>query len=131
MSTVLVVDDQAELRQLFQRVLESQGYQIVCAANGQAGLAMLDATNPQLILLDMAMPQMDGITFLRNLRQKPKFQTVPVIVLSGLMSREQIRTARELGVTDTLVKAEFTMKELRNRVARLLPPPTAGLKASA
>jgi len=131
MSTVLVVDDQAELRQLFQRVLESQGYQIVCAANGQAGLAMLDAIHPQLILLDMAMPQMDGITFLRNLRQKPKFQTVPVIVLSGLMSCEQLQIARELGVTDTLVKAEFTMKELRYRVARLLPPPTAGLKASA
>ena len=113
MSTVLVVDDQAELRQLFQRVLESQGYQIVCATNGQAGLAMLDRANPQLILLDMAMPQMDGITFpARSCAQKPKFQTVPVIVLSGLMSREQIQAARDLGVTDHLVKAEFTMKEL-------------------
>jgi CheY-like chemotaxis protein len=131
MSTILVVDDQAELRQLFQRVLESQGYSLVCAENGQAGLAMLDAVDPQLILLDMAMPQMDGITFLRNLRQQPRFQTLPVIILSGLMSREQIQAARELGVTDHLVKAEFTMKELRNRVARLLPPPTASLKASA
>jgi two-component system alkaline phosphatase synthesis response regulator PhoP len=131
MSTVLVVDDQAELRQLFQRVLESQGYRVVCAENGHAGLAMLDTVNPQLILLDNAMPQMDGMAFLRNLRKRPRFQNMPVIILSGLMSREQIQAARDLGVTDHLVKAEFTMKELRNRVARLLPPPTADLKASA
>lgn len=131
MSTVLVVDDQAELRQLFHRVLESQGYRVVSAENGQAGLDVLDSIDPQLILLDNAMPQMDGITFLRNLRQRPRYQTIPVIILSGLMTREQIQSARDLGVTDHLVKAEFTMKELRNRVARLLPPPTAGLKASA
>lgn len=131
MSTLLIVDDQAELRQLFQRVLETQGYHVVLAANGQAGLDALDAVNPQLILLDMAMPEMDGITFLRRLRQRSGFATVPVLILSGLISREQLQAARELGAADHLVKADFTMKELRSRVAGLLPPPRQVFKASA
>jgi len=131
MSVVLVVDDQAELRQLFQRVLETQGYHVVGAETGQAGLAVLDVVRPQLVLLDMSMPEMDGITFLRALRARPGYENVPVIILSGMMSRQQVQAARELRVADMLVKAEFSMKELRARVARHLPPPTLGLKASA
>src|SRR5579862_640930 len=63
MSTVLVIDDQPELRMLFQRVLESQGYTVLTAANGQEGLDSLDEHAPGIILLDMAMPQMDGLSF--------------------------------------------------------------------
>lgn len=121
MSTILVVDDQAELRQLFQRVLEGRGWRVTLACNGQEGLDAVEAGAPDLILLDMAMPKMDGLEFLRLLRGRPQWKTLPVIILSGLMSPEQIRAARELGVTDQLVKAEFSMKELRTRVARHLP----------
>jgi CheY-like chemotaxis protein len=123
MSKVLVIDDQPELRQLFQRVLESHGYQIATADNGQTGLEALETVEPRLVLLDMAMPIMDGRTFLRALRARPKWASLPVIILSGLMSPDQIQAARTLGVSDQLVKAEFSMKELRARVARLLPPP--------
>jgi len=123
MSRVLVIDDQPELRQLFQRVLENQGYTVTTADNGQAGLGALDAADPQLILLDMAMPLMDGLAFLRELRKIPRWATLPVIILSGLMSAEQTQTARALGVVDQLVKAEFSMKELRARVARHVPSP--------
>ena len=123
MSTILVMDDQPELRQLFQRVLENQGYMVATADNGRAGLAAVGAADPQLILLDMAMPLMDGLTFLHELRRLPGRAGLPVIILSGLMSAEQTRAARELGVVDQLVKAEFSMKELRARVARHVPPP--------
>jgi DNA-binding response OmpR family regulator len=125
MSIVLVVDDQPELRLLFQRVLENQGYTVVAAENGQDGLRAIDQCNPQLILLDMAMPKMDGLTFLENIRRQQKWSNLPVIMLSGLMSPEQVAAAKELGVSDRLVKAEFSMKELRARVAKHLPPPAA------
>lgn len=120
MSTVLVVDDQAELRQLFQRVLEHQGYTVITAADGLEAIQMLEAHNPSLALLDMAMPKMDGMGFLREIRRKPRWAKLPVIILSGLMNAEQIDAARKLGVIDQLVKAEFSMKELRARVARHL-----------
>lgn len=123
MSSILVIDDQPELRMLFQRVLESQGYAVFTASNGQEGLDALDSCEPRLILLDMAMPQMDGLDFLRQLRTNSRWATVPVIMLSGLMSAQQTAAARDLGVHDQLIKAEFSMKELRSRVARHVPPP--------
>lgn len=125
MSTVLVIDDQPELRMLFQRVLENQGYTVVTAENGREALIAVDEYEPQLILLDMAMPQMDGLTFLRQLRSQSKWADVPAIIMSGLMTAEQKSAACELGVCDQLVKAEFSMKELRARVAKHLPPPRA------
>jgi DNA-binding response OmpR family regulator len=128
MSTVLVVDDQPELRLLFQRVLEYQGYTVVSAENGQDGLRVIDQCNPQLILLDMAMPRMDGLTFLQTIRAQQKWAKLPVIMLSGLMTAEQVAAARELGVADRLVKAEFSMKELRARVAQHLRPPVSAAK---
>ena len=130
MSTVLVVDDQPELRLLFQRVLENQGYGVCTAENGVEGLKVIEQCNPQLVLLDLAMPRMDGLGFLRAIREQQKWAKLPVIMLSGLMSPEQISAARELGVTDRLVKAEFSMKELRARVGRYVPPPAPTAKSA-
>ena len=130
MSTVLVVDDQPELRLLFQRVLENQGYRVCTAENGADGLKVIEQCDPQLVLLDLARPRMDGLGFLRAIREQPRWAKLPVIMLSGLMSAEQIAAARELGVADRLVKAEFSMKELRARVARYVPPPAPTAKSA-
>jgi CheY-like chemotaxis protein len=131
MSKVLVIDDQPELRLLFQRVLEAQGHAVTPAEHGQAGLVSVDALTPDLILLDMAMPIMDGLTFLRALRAKPHCQNIPVLILSGLMSSDQIQAAKNLGAADPLVKAEFTMKQLRSRVAQLLSQPGTEMPSTA
>jgi DNA-binding response OmpR family regulator len=117
---VLIIDDQPELRQLFRRVLENHGCTVETAENGQVGLEAVETMQPDLVLLDMAMPLMDGVAFLRALRDRPRWKSLPVIILSGLMSPQQVVAARELGVADLLVKAEFSMKELRTRVASLL-----------
>jgi len=120
MGTILVIDDQPELRQLFQRVLEHQGHRVVCAGNGQEGLRALESWPAELVLLDMAMPEMDGLSFLRVLRQQPRWKDLPVIILSGLMSPEQVAAASALGAADQLVKAQFSMRELRALVSRHL-----------
>jgi CheY-like chemotaxis protein len=120
MSRVLVVDDQPELRILFSRVLENQGHIVVAVSNGQEGLSSTETWVPDLVLLDLAMPQMDGLAFLRIIRNRSGWATVPVIILSGLMSREQIAAARELGVTHQLTKGGFSTRELRACVAKCL-----------
>ena len=121
MGTVLVIDDQLEIRTLFQRVLENGGHRVVAVGNGEEALRATEAWTPELMLLDLAMPQMDGLGFLRLARQRPSLAKVPVIVLSGMMSAEQTAAARELGVADQLQKGAFTTRELRARVAKFLP----------
>lgn len=120
MSTVLIVDDQPEMRQLFARVLEHQGHQVVPAGNGHEALRALERTQAELILLDMAMPEMDGLAFLRALRARETGRQMPVVILSGLLSPEQVAAARQLGVTDQLIKADFSIRELRAIIARQL-----------
>ena len=70
MPTVLVIDDQMELRTLFQRVLEHGGYQVITAEGGEEAVRMTEAWIPDLILLDLSMPQMDGFEFLRTVRRR-------------------------------------------------------------
>lgn len=123
MGTVLVVDDQMELRTLFSRVLEHQGHEVMAVGNGQEALRLSETSwVPDLVLLDLAMPQMDGLAFLRAVRTRPGWDKIPVIMLSGLMSPQQIESARQLGVSDQLLKGEFSTRELRARIARFLPP---------
>ena len=120
MSTVLVVDDQPELRTLFQRMLENQGHSVVTVCNGQEALNYTEAWLPDLVLLDLAMPLMDGLAFLRQVRSRPAWDGVPVIMLSGMMTAEQTAAARQLGVADQLTKGEFSTKDLRAKVAKHL-----------
>ena len=124
MSTILVVDDDPSCRDLLRRLLPRMGHTVVVATNGRDALEVLEAQMPQLILLDLAMPQMDGLSFLRLLRQRSDFHDVPVILVSGLASRETVRIASGLGVRDYLVKSEFTSQALCERISKYLAKPS-------
>ena len=131
MATILVVDDQIELRTLFQRVLEHGGHRVVAVAGGEEALRSTESWKPDLVLLDMAMPDMDGQAFLRAIRSRDGWQNVPVIVLSGMLTPQQIAAAGELNVCDYLVKGEFTTRQLRARIARHLTPTPPHSKCNA
>jgi CheY-like chemotaxis protein len=120
MSTILVVDDDPSCRDLLRRLLPRMGHTVVVATNGRDALEVLETQKPQLILLDLAMPQMDGLSFLRVLRQTAEFHDTPVILVSGLASRETVRIASGLGVRDYLVKSEFTAQVLCERISKYL-----------
>jgi two-component system cell cycle response regulator DivK len=122
MASILVIDDQMELRTLFHRILERGGHSVITAEGGEEAVRATEAWIPDLVLLDMAMPQMDGLAFLRVVRARPGWKDVPIIVLSGMLSAEQMTIARQLGACDQLVKGQFTTRELRSRVARHLGP---------
>ena len=122
MARILVIDDQVELRTLFQRILEHAGHNVIAAEGGQEALRATELLIPDLVLLDMAMPQMDGLAFLREARARPGWENVPVIILSGMVTPEQMASARQMGACDQLVKGQFSTRELRARVARFIPP---------
>ena len=121
MARILVIDDELILRQLFERVLRSEGHEVVVAANGREGLVMMNPQPPDLILLDLVMPVMDGMSFLRSMRRRAEWKDIPVIVVSGVIDRHQVLSVKELGVVDYMLKAGFEMGDLRARLAKHLP----------
>jgi len=120
MHTILVVDDDPICRELMRRLLPRAGYTVVIANNGKDALEALAAHPADLVLLDLAMPQMDGLTFLRILRENPKFRDLPVILVTAVSTREIVKIASALGVRDYFIKAEFAMEALWERIGKYL-----------
>jgi len=123
MSTILVVDDDPACREVLRRVLPRSGHVVVVATNGKDALIAIRDHPPQLILLDLAMPQMDGLTFLRNLREMPQYANTPVILCTAIANRDIVRIAASLGVKDYLLKSEYTIQTLQDRITHYLPTP--------
>ena len=121
LKNILVVDDTADCREPLARLLQISGYHPTTAVNGLDALAHLDSDRPDLILLDLMMPEMDGITFLRHLRTHDQWKTTPVIVMTALSSGPLIHEARQLGVHGTLTKACFTPDQLLDTIEHLIP----------
>ena len=121
MSTILVIDDAALARETVARLLEHEGFRTITARNGKEAWATLYHEVPDLILLDLMMPEWDGVTFLSMLRRSPLWADVPVVVLTGADDRDRlISRAWELGVSDLIPKATFGIKELVASVRRQL-----------
>ena len=109
-------------RQLVREMLEKDGWAVVEAENGRVGLERLRERRPDLILLDLMMPEMDGITFLRQLRRSTLWKDMPVIVLTGVDDNDKLITrAWELKVNDLIPKASFGFEDLLQRVKQHLP----------
>jgi len=101
--------------------LESEGWSVDVAADGESGVRQALANPPDLVLLDVLLPRLDGIEVLRLLRADHGTRTVPVLILSnavGIGGREE--EARALGIVDWVVKANITPSSLATRVARIL-----------
>lgn len=110
---VLVVDDQFGIRVLLQEVLEREGYQTFLAHNGATALDIVEEENPDLVLLDMKIPGMDGLEILRNLRKRDR-QT-KVIMMTAYGELDLIQEAMEMGALSHFTKP-FDIDELRHAV---------------
>jgi CheY-like chemotaxis protein len=112
---ILIIDDESELRCLYKKLLELQNYQVFCAADGVEGILLNEQENPDLIILDMHMPEMDGIETLRNIRNTD--DSVIVVILTGYACPDTIRDAVDLNVSEYLSKP-FENKELLSVIGR-------------
>ena len=104
MSTILIIDDEPTARETLTAILEGQKYQLELAANGTKALEMLDSLQPDLILLDVMMPNMDGFEVCRRIRSNPKLAEVPIILLTALDDRASLLRGIESGADDFLSK---------------------------
>lgn len=121
-ASILIVDDTASAREPLARLLRMSGYRATCAADGAEALEAVRRETPDLVLLDLMMPRVDGLAFLRGLRQDRRWDDVPVLVITAAENPEQISAALALGACDCLLKAAFTVPELLDRIARTLRP---------
>ncbi len=104
MSKILVVDDHEEIRDALAAILDEEGHEVVHAENGVVGLKMAVETNPDVILLDIAMPQMDGLEVLRRLKENPATASMAVIMVTAQGDRHAMVRAVQLGTRDYITK---------------------------
>jgi CheY-like chemotaxis protein len=123
MKQVLVVDDKASSRELIRTVLENSGYSVIEAANGQEALSVARQTSPDLILLDLQMPVLDGFGALEQLRADTRFASLPIIALTASAMQGDKEKALAAGFTSYITKP-VGLTVLRSELARLLPRDT-------
>ena len=120
MAKILVIDDEQGIRNLLDTLLRRKGYDVVLAESGSKGLELFRRERPDVIVLDLIMPEMTGLAVLRQIRSlDPK---KPVIVLTGAGTAEAEQQVRALGVTE-YVEKEFSLHRLGDALNRLLSNP--------
>ena len=102
--TILVADDEPPLLRLMEFIIAREGHVMVGAANGEEALAKARETRPDLVLLDIMMPRIDGYEVARRLRADSEFAKIPIIMLSAKAQEEDIRKGKEVGVDEYITK---------------------------
>ena len=120
--TILLVDDDPLIIRVYQKRLTEQGYKVIAAFNGEEGLVQLTKEKPDLILLDLMMPKMNGVEALKAFKKNEETKNIPVIILTNLEDHEgeQLEKARKLGALDYLVKSEIKLSDLSKRVREVI-----------
>ncbi len=117
---VLIIDDDPDLREVIQDALEEGGYQLFFASDGEAGLHSIRTHQPDLAIVDIMMPKVDGFGVLQAIREDPRLQFTKAIILSAKAMTEAQLEGYQLGALDYIVKSAFRGDVLREKVTRLL-----------
>lgn len=113
--TILIVDDDKEIRTTLSAFLEVKGYRVVCAANGKEALRMVISKHPSLILMDITMPDLDGLNALELIRLSGAARNTPIIILTGTDNADAQEKGRRVGANDFLPKST-PFDEIASRV---------------
>lgn len=120
MAKILIVEDDDFLRSLAVTKLEKESFQVSMGANGEEGLALAQQELPDLIILDLMLPIKSGFDVLKELKADDATKNIKVIVFSNLGEESDIKTCLDMGANDYLVKANFTLDELVEKIKNLL-----------
>jgi len=117
---VLLVEDDTYLSQIYQKKFEMEGFKICTADNGEKGLSEAKKKKPNVVLLDILLPKMDGFAVLEKLKADPETKKIPVILLTNLGQKEDVDKGLEVGAADYLIKAHFKPSEVVEKVKKVL-----------
>ncbi|MDD4201894.1 MAG: response regulator [Candidatus Omnitrophica bacterium] len=117
---ILVVDDELDLRKLVAARLSKAGYDVIEASNGQEGLDLMKKENPDMVLLDLLMPVMDGYAVCRTAKKDETIKNIPIILFAAKLASKTIdKEVKELGAIDFIGKP-FEAKELLEKIEKVL-----------
>jgi len=120
MKKILVIEDDIFLRRIINKKLLKEGYSVIEATDGEKGLESAKQEKPDLVLLDLVLPEMDGFEVLAKIKKDPLISKTPVIILSNLGQKNDVKKGLELGAADFLVKAHFTPGEIVEKINSIL-----------
>ena len=125
MPKILIVEDDKFLRELMVRKMTAESsFEITSAIDGESGLKIMKEQRPDLILLDLILPDMGGFEVLAKMKEDPLVSSIPVIILSNLGQQDDVEKGMGLGAVDYMVKAHFTPNEIVAKVKQVLAKPT-------
>lgn len=118
--TILLVDDDLTLREMYEERMKAEGFNIVQATNGEEALDKVKTNHPDIILLDIMMPKVNGFDVLKEIRANPEYEKIPVIVLTALIQDVDRVQGKKLGATDYIVKSETMPGEVIAKIKNAL-----------
>lgn len=120
MKKILFIEDESDLQKTFNDLLAQEGYKMISALDGEIGLRLSRTEKPDLILLDLVLPKINGFEVLKRLKQDPETKEIPVIILTNLEGIKDVEKALKTGATTYLVKASYTLEEVLEKVEKAL-----------
>jgi len=118
---ILYIEDDPILQKTLGRKLKVEGFKVISALDGKEGLMLVQKERPDLVLLDLILPQMGGVEFLKELRKNEKTKDIPVVVLTNVSKEiEKIQQILELGIRGYLVKSEYSLEEIVEKIKEFL-----------
>lgn len=117
---ILLVEDDKFLRELIAKKLKSSGYEVIEAIDGESAVIKAKELKPDLVLLDLILPGIDGFGILTKIKEDPDISKTPVIILSNLSQQEEVEKAIKLGAADFLIKAHFVPGEIIEKIKKIL-----------
>jgi DNA-binding response OmpR family regulator len=116
MSKIAIIEDDQAISQMYRIKFEAEGYEVETAENGKLGLGLVEQMKPDIILLDLMMPEMTGDVMLAELRKQPWGKKIKVVILTNMGEQEIPESVKQLGVSAVILKADMTPRQVAELV---------------
>jgi len=117
---ILIVEDDKFVRELISHKLTEEKFEVSSAKDGEEGVVKIESEKPDLVLLDLILPGIDGFEVISRIRKNPDIESMPIVILSNLGEKNDVDRGIKLGANDYMIKAHFTPKEIVEKVRGIL-----------
>ncbi len=120
MAKILIIEDDNLLSNMYSKIFASKNYEVICAFDGEDGFEKAKKEKPNLILLDIMMPKLNGFQVLEKLKSESDTKNIPVVMLTNLAGERDAESAYQLGAVKYIIKSQYKPKEIEDIVSKIL-----------